>query len=75
MDFQNGFCHHTTRQDHHAEFWWASVSDQFPATPELRRQMAQTARKMNTTAVVEMVVDWHAAEWSYGGSIPTPGKP
>ena len=37
--------------------------------------MAQTARKMNTTAVVEMVVDWHAAEWSYGGSIPTPGKP
>lgn len=75
-DFHVAFKHHIERQDHHAEHWWAPENFKMPTTPEYRREMSQSSstKRMVDVAVCEMVVDWHAAEMSYGGRVPLPNR-
>eukprot|EP00759_Apiculatamorpha_spiralis_P012962 PhF_6_TR19793/c0_g1_i2/m.28861 len=71
--FHKAVIHHMERQDHHAEHWW-DKGPIYPSTADLRREQSKTARRMTDEAVVEMIVDWHAAEVAYGGKIPRPHK-
>ena len=57
-EWQAAYRHHYTRMDHHAEYHFDEIQ--------------KCIREMPHEAVVELAVDWLAAEVSYGGRWPGP---
>lgn len=69
--------HHFVYNDHHPEHYWRTKNENtelipWPTTLEEKALYSQTAGLMSREAVVEMVVDWFAAELSYVGKWPKP---
>jgi hypothetical protein len=70
--FTEAFRHHVSYMDHHVEHHWL----QFTMNPssEERVERAKTARRPRDEALVEMIVDWMAAEVAYNHQLPRPGR-
>lgn len=73
--FDDAFHHHARHNDHHVEHWWNSPDWRLSdcAKEDSRVNAGVHARRMPDEAVVEMLVDWFAAEVSYKGRMPVPG--